>query len=158
MSFLLLSLSPSPGLSPSRSHSLLFPHATGSTSDFNKHGNFLIQWLSRHDPKYPVQRMSSKASLTSHVVALRCLTSLSWTFPLSLCLALQGKLPWLPPSSEACTLLFFLGGGPLLRGVSDRGRFLCFSLSLSLALSLSPLWSSVLWTLASKKLLTKQNM
>ncbi len=82
------------------------PHATGSTSDFNKHGNFLIQWLSRHDPKYPVQRMSSKASLSSHVVALRCLTSLSWTFPLSLCLALQGKLPWLPPSSEACTLLF----------------------------------------------------
>ncbi|KAI2657007.1 A disintegrin and metalloproteinase with thrombospondin motifs 2 [Labeo rohita] len=64
-----------------------------STSDFNKHGNFLIQWLSRHDPKYPVQRMSSKASLSSHVVALRCLTSLSWTFPLSLCLALQGKLP-----------------------------------------------------------------
>uniref|UniRef100_A0A4W4DPP5 Peptidase M12B domain-containing protein n=1 Tax=Electrophorus electricus TaxID=8005 RepID=A0A4W4DPP5_ELEEL len=30
------------------------------TSDFNKHGNFLIQWLSRHDPKYPVQRISSK--------------------------------------------------------------------------------------------------
>ncbi|XP_067313311.1 A disintegrin and metalloproteinase with thrombospondin motifs 2-like isoform X2 [Pseudorasbora parva] len=29
-----------------------------STSDFNNHGNFLIQWLSRHDPKYPVQRMS----------------------------------------------------------------------------------------------------
>ncbi|XP_072519287.1 LOW QUALITY PROTEIN: A disintegrin and metalloproteinase with thrombospondin motifs 2 [Salminus brasiliensis] len=29
-----------------------------SMSDFNKHGNFLIQWLSRHDPKYPVQRMS----------------------------------------------------------------------------------------------------
>ncbi|XP_051716441.1 A disintegrin and metalloproteinase with thrombospondin motifs 2 isoform X1 [Ctenopharyngodon idella] len=29
-----------------------------STSDFNKHGNFLIQWLSRHDPKSPVQRMS----------------------------------------------------------------------------------------------------
>ncbi|XP_059378241.1 A disintegrin and metalloproteinase with thrombospondin motifs 2-like [Carassius carassius] len=29
-----------------------------STSDFNKHGNFLIQWLSRHDPKYPLQRMS----------------------------------------------------------------------------------------------------
>ncbi|XP_035388035.1 A disintegrin and metalloproteinase with thrombospondin motifs 2-like isoform X2 [Electrophorus electricus] len=28
------------------------------TSDFNKHGNFLIQWLSRHDPKYPVQRIS----------------------------------------------------------------------------------------------------
>ncbi|XP_058654418.1 A disintegrin and metalloproteinase with thrombospondin motifs 2-like isoform X3 [Onychostoma macrolepis] len=31
-----------------------------STSDFNKHGNFLIQWLSRHDPKYPVQRMSKR--------------------------------------------------------------------------------------------------
>ncbi|XP_066504808.1 A disintegrin and metalloproteinase with thrombospondin motifs 2-like [Hoplias malabaricus] len=29
-----------------------------SMSDFNKHGNFLIQWLSRHDPKYPVQRIS----------------------------------------------------------------------------------------------------
>ncbi|KAL6479830.1 hypothetical protein MHYP_G00108630 [Metynnis hypsauchen] len=28
-----------------------------SMSDFNKHGNFLIQWLSRHDPKYPVQRI-----------------------------------------------------------------------------------------------------
>ncbi|XP_062855706.1 A disintegrin and metalloproteinase with thrombospondin motifs 2-like [Trichomycterus rosablanca] len=27
-------------------------------SDFNTHGNFLIQWLSRHDPKYPVQRFS----------------------------------------------------------------------------------------------------
>jgi len=86
-------LSLCPGLSPPRSRSLLFPHATASPSDFNKHGNFLIQWLSRHDPKYPLQRMSSKSSLTSHVVALRCLTSLSWTFPLSLCLALQGKLP-----------------------------------------------------------------
>uniref|UniRef100_A0A9J7Z8H8 A disintegrin and metalloproteinase with thrombospondin motifs 2-like n=1 Tax=Cyprinus carpio carpio TaxID=630221 RepID=A0A9J7Z8H8_CYPCA len=31
-----------------------------STSDFNTHGNFLIQWLSRHDPKYPVQRMSKR--------------------------------------------------------------------------------------------------
>uniref|UniRef100_A0A673G546 A disintegrin and metalloproteinase with thrombospondin motifs 2-like n=1 Tax=Sinocyclocheilus rhinocerous TaxID=307959 RepID=A0A673G546_9TELE len=31
-----------------------------SASDFNKHGNFLIQWLSRHDPKYPVQRMSKR--------------------------------------------------------------------------------------------------
>ncbi|XP_026136494.1 A disintegrin and metalloproteinase with thrombospondin motifs 2-like isoform X1 [Carassius auratus] len=31
-----------------------------STSDFNNHGNFLIQWLSRHDPKYPVQRMSKR--------------------------------------------------------------------------------------------------
>ncbi|XP_052006280.1 A disintegrin and metalloproteinase with thrombospondin motifs 2-like isoform X1 [Xyrauchen texanus] len=33
-------------------------HCPRSTSDFNKHGNFLIQWLSRHDPKYSVQRMS----------------------------------------------------------------------------------------------------
>ncbi|XP_073778387.1 A disintegrin and metalloproteinase with thrombospondin motifs 2 isoform X2 [Danio rerio] len=29
-----------------------------SNPGFNRHGNFLIQWLSRHDPKYPVQRMS----------------------------------------------------------------------------------------------------
>ncbi|XP_060741235.1 A disintegrin and metalloproteinase with thrombospondin motifs 2-like isoform X1 [Tachysurus vachellii] len=33
-------------------------------SDFNKHGNFLIQWLSRHDPKYPVQRFSSSRCRT----------------------------------------------------------------------------------------------
>lgn len=33
-------------------------------SDFNKHGNFLIQWLSRHDPKYPVQRFSSSQCRT----------------------------------------------------------------------------------------------
>ncbi|XP_030639748.1 A disintegrin and metalloproteinase with thrombospondin motifs 2 [Chanos chanos] len=29
-------------------------------SDFNKHGNFLIQWLSRPDPRFPVQRITSR--------------------------------------------------------------------------------------------------
>ncbi|GAA6076593.1 A disintegrin and metalloproteinase with thrombospondin motifs 2 isoform X3, partial [Tachysurus ichikawai] len=62
-------------------------------SDFNKHGNFLIQWLSRHDPKYPVQRFSSKASLSSQAMPLFSLSSLGWNVALSLSFALLGKLP-----------------------------------------------------------------
>ncbi|KAJ8405496.1 hypothetical protein AAFF_G00319690 [Aldrovandia affinis] len=32
----------------------------GSSSDHNKNGNFLIQWLSRPDPEFPIQKISSR--------------------------------------------------------------------------------------------------
>ncbi|KAK3564465.1 hypothetical protein QTP86_022641 [Hemibagrus guttatus] len=43
-------------------------------SDFNKHGNFLIQWLSRHDPKYPVQRFSSSRCRTDRSILCKMAT------------------------------------------------------------------------------------
>lgn len=58
-------------------------------------GNFLIQWLSKPNSRDFTPKISpSKKSLPSLALALRCMPSLSWTLPLSLCLSLQGKLPW----------------------------------------------------------------
>ncbi|XP_046705744.1 A disintegrin and metalloproteinase with thrombospondin motifs 2-like isoform X1 [Silurus meridionalis] len=43
-------------------------------SDFNKHGNFLIQWLSRQDHKSPVQRFSSSQCRTDRSMLCKMAT------------------------------------------------------------------------------------
>ncbi|CDQ99511.1 unnamed protein product [Oncorhynchus mykiss] len=69
----------------------LAPCPRGS-SDLNKNGNILIQWLSRPDPDLPYQRNSSrkKPSLYSSGPNLRCMAVLTWTLPsLSVLFTLQ---------------------------------------------------------------------
>lgn len=144
----------------------LFPFAEGS-SDLNKNGNILIQWLSRPNPNYP--RISSrKTSLYSSQPGLHSdsrsrMSVLCWALPISVLLSLQGR-PWLAPwpalpaapcacaharMSERQSFRFSFGGGCCLSlslcvwGGSDRGRSLApvcaswFSLALSLFIYLS---------------------
>lgn len=72
--------------------------AEGS-SDLNKNGNILIQWLSRPNP-YP-KISSRKTSLYSsqpglHSDSRSCMSVLCWALPVSVLLSLQGR-PRLTP-------------------------------------------------------------
>lgn len=72
--------------------------AEGS-SDLNKNGNILIQWLSRPNP-YP-KISSRKTSLYSsqpglHSDSRSCMSVLFWALPVSVLLSLQGR-PRLTP-------------------------------------------------------------
>ncbi|KAI1902968.1 hypothetical protein AGOR_G00022040 [Albula goreensis] len=67
---------------------------TKSSPDYNNKGNFLIQWLSRPNPEFPFQKISSsKRPVCSSDSDLRRLPLLALVLPLSLTLSLWGKLP-----------------------------------------------------------------
>ncbi|XP_022045205.1 A disintegrin and metalloproteinase with thrombospondin motifs 2-like isoform X3 [Acanthochromis polyacanthus] len=77
----------------------LEPCPKGS-SDLNKNGNILIQWLSRPNPNFP-KISSRKTSLYSsqpglHSGSHSCMSVLYWALPISVLLSLQGR-PRLAP-------------------------------------------------------------
>lgn len=80
--------------------------AEGS-SDLNKNGNILIQWLSRPNPNFP-KISSRKTSLYSsqpglHSDSRSCMSVLCWALPISVLLSLQGRprlAPWTAPPSQ----------------------------------------------------------
>ncbi|XP_026186385.1 A disintegrin and metalloproteinase with thrombospondin motifs 2-like isoform X3 [Mastacembelus armatus] len=64
------------------------------SSDLNKNGNILIQWLSRPNPNFP-KISSRKTSLYSsqpglHSGSHSCMSVLCWALPISVLLSLQG--------------------------------------------------------------------
>ncbi|KAF3693840.1 A disintegrin and metalloproteinase with thrombospondin motifs 2 [Channa argus] len=70
------------------------------SSDLNKNGNILIQWLSRPNPNFP-KISSRKTSLYSsqpglHSGSRSCMFVLCWALPISVLLSLQGR-PRLAP-------------------------------------------------------------
>ncbi|CAL8308394.1 unnamed protein product [Arctogadus glacialis] len=72
------------------------------SSDLNKNGNILIQWLSRPNPHFPLQKTSlRKTSVFSCQPGLlsgerSCMPLLCWALPFSLLLCLQGWPRWGP--------------------------------------------------------------
>lgn len=89
---------PKQHINPSSALSSLLS-AEGS-SDLNKNGNILIQWLSRHNPNFP-KISSRKTSLYSsqpglHSDSRSCMSVLCWALPISVLLSLQGR-PRLAP-------------------------------------------------------------
>lgn len=82
-----------------------------NSSDTSKK-TYMIQWLSRPDPEYPIQKISSsKRPVYNSAFALKCMPHQMWTLPSALFFFLYGTFPWV------CQVFswaesFFLSTGP----------------------------------------------
>lgn len=75
--------------------SFFSPSIQGNVSDPSKK-TYMIQWLSRPDPDYPIQKISSsKRPIYNSAFALKCMPHRMWTLPFALFFSLCGKFPWL---------------------------------------------------------------
>lgn len=80
---------------------------------------YMIQWLSRPDPNYPIQKISSsKRPIYNSAFALKCMPHQMWTLPFALFFFLYGKFPWVwqvglnlffPYTGPWCMVSFFSG-------------------------------------------------
>lgn len=70
-----------------------FSSIQGNVSDPSKK-TYMIQWLSRPDPDYPIQKISSsKRPIYNSAFALKCMPHRMWTLPFALFFSLCGKFP-----------------------------------------------------------------
>ncbi|XP_066416030.1 A disintegrin and metalloproteinase with thrombospondin motifs 2 [Molothrus aeneus] len=69
------------------------PPCPRNVSDPSKK-TYMIQWLSRPDPDYPIQKISSsKRPIYNSAFALKCMPHRMWTLPFALFFSLCGKFP-----------------------------------------------------------------
>ncbi|XP_054144240.1 A disintegrin and metalloproteinase with thrombospondin motifs 2 [Melozone crissalis] len=69
------------------------PPCPRNVSDPSKK-TYMIQWLSRPDPDYPIQKISSsKRPIYNSAFALKCMPHRVWTLPFALFFSLCGKFP-----------------------------------------------------------------
>lgn len=119
------------------------------SSDLNKNGNILIQWLSGSNPNFS-KISSRKTSLYSsqpglHSSSRSCMSVLCWALPISVLLSLQGRprlAPWPAPPPRPC-----LCPRPWASGKAFASLLVEGMLSLSLCVSETALTGGGLWLL-----------